>query len=730
MNEIMNSDKESREIFKFRPLAKLIHSIGSELIGNAAAAIFELVKNGYDADADEVKIIFEYNTNDSLKIIIEDDGHGMSFETITGKWLVPATDDKLVRKTSPNKQRIMQGRKGLGRFAAAFLGQELLIESWTETEYSSFFIEWDKFTSEKFLDEVDILIEHKESNRSPGTRIEIVAMEDKYKIWRDKSTIDKLTFELQRLISPFSDIVQSEGNKIDEFSINVSFINCPISDYFGKTIEIKPSEILSYYDYRIFGVIDKNGTASLTYENGVEKITQSEKMTLKFDLPKLGANCGKIYLDLRVYDRDTEAIDNLIGKGLVSSDGSPLGKREAKKLLDQVYGVHVYRNKFRISPYGADGNDWLELDKDRIQNFTLRVSNNQIAGFVTIEGEEDSNLIEKSARDGLKENESYSTFVAQVKLALNQLEIRRLAYRQKSKKGRKSSVMDDVRDLFSFKNMADGIDKKLKQLKVADVAIKEVRQIIQQEAASKDQLLQEIEQKIAVYQGQATLGKITTVLLHEVRKPVQAFNQESGIISNYLKKYKQSANQKYFEEIEISTKNIREQALLLSSLFKRFDPFAITKRGHKKTFNLKVTFDKCFGIFSANFTEGNISCEIFCSDNITIYGWEIDLLICLTNLIENSIYWLADTTDKKIIIKASEDEEGILIDYYDNGSGIKDSYIDGSLIFEPGFSTKSNGTGIGLALAGEAVSRLNGKLKAIKYSNGAHFQLEIRNAAN
>jgi sensor histidine kinase regulating citrate/malate metabolism len=71
-----------------------------------------------------------------------------------------------------------------------------------------------------------------------------------------------------------------------------------------------------------------------------------------------------------------------------------------------------------------------------------------------------------------------------------------------------------------------------------------------------------------------------------------------------------------------------------------------------------------------------------------------------------------------------------LIDYYDNGSGIKDSYIDGSLIFEPGFSTKSNGTGIGLALAGEAVSRLNGKLKAIKYSNGAHFQLEIRNAAN
>ncbi|AUR51343.1 sensor histidine kinase [Aquella oligotrophica] len=727
MNGIINSDKESGTVFKFRPLAKLIHSIGSELIGNAAAAIFELVKNGYDADANEVKIVFEYNDNDSLKIIIEDDGHGMSFDTITGKWLVPATDDKLVRKISPDKRRIMQGRKGLGRFAAAFLGQELLIESCTEAEYSSFFIEWDKFTSEKFLDEVDILIERKESNRSPGTRIEIVAMEDKYKIWQDKSTIDKLTFELQRLISPFSDIVQGEGNKIDEFSINVSFINCPVSDYFGKTIEIKPSEILSYYDYRIFGVIDKDGTASLTYENGVERITQSEIVTFKSDLPKLDTNCGKIYLDLRVYDRDTEAINNLIGKGLVSSDGSPLGKREAKKLLDQVYGVHLYRNKFRISPYGADGNDWLELDKDRIQNFTLRVSNNQIAGFVTIEGEEDSNLIEKSARDGLKENESYDVLVSQIKKALHELEIRRLAYRQKTKRGRKSKIVEDVRDLFSFRTIADNIDKKLKQLSINDSVIKEVRQMIELEAVNKGHLLQDIEQKIAVYQGQATLGKITTVLLHEVRRPIQVFNHEAKVIDFQLKKYDETKNFQHIERLKESGNRFKTQTNFLSKVFKRFDPFASNKRGPKKLFHVSNVFNEIYDFFASMFEQNEIVYEFNCPEGLNIYGWEIDLSICMTNLIENSIYWLNGTLNKKIFINVIDGDDGLEIHYRDNGPGIKDSLIESSVIFEPGFSTKSNGMGIGLALAGEAVSRFNGELKVLSSSEGAYFLLEVKN---
>src|SRR6478736_2495322 len=99
--------------FKIRPAARLIYTIGSDLIGDPYAALVELVKNSYDADAKTVDVIFEYKKIDdkpALSIQIKDDGHGMNYDTVINNWLVPATNDKLKRKHSP-KGRMFQGRK-------------------------------------------------------------------------------------------------------------------------------------------------------------------------------------------------------------------------------------------------------------------------------------------------------------------------------------------------------------------------------------------------------------------------------------------------------------------------------------------------------------------------------------------------------------------------------------------------------------------------------------------
>ena len=99
---------------KIRPAARIIQSIGSELIGDPYAAIIELVKNAYDADATMVEITFNYDVPaERIQIVIKDNGHGMTKEVILEKWLVPATKDKLERKFSP-KGRSFQGRKGIG----------------------------------------------------------------------------------------------------------------------------------------------------------------------------------------------------------------------------------------------------------------------------------------------------------------------------------------------------------------------------------------------------------------------------------------------------------------------------------------------------------------------------------------------------------------------------------------------------------------------------------------
>lgn len=95
----------------FEPTGRLIMSIGKDLIKDIPAAIVELVKNSYDADATYVKITYKKNI-DSIEIIVKDDGHGMSKDTVTGTWMVPSTDYKLRKKISP-KGRVYQGKKVL-----------------------------------------------------------------------------------------------------------------------------------------------------------------------------------------------------------------------------------------------------------------------------------------------------------------------------------------------------------------------------------------------------------------------------------------------------------------------------------------------------------------------------------------------------------------------------------------------------------------------------------------
>ena len=84
-----------------------------------------------------------------------------------------------------------------------------------------------------------------------------------------------------------------------------------------------------------------------------------------------------------------------------------IGVREARKLLDSISGVAIYREGFRVRPYGDSENDWLTLDAKRVQNPTMKIGRNQIAGIIMVDDEESSHLIERSSREGLEENGSF-----------------------------------------------------------------------------------------------------------------------------------------------------------------------------------------------------------------------------------------------------------------------------------------------------------------------------------
>ncbi len=121
-------------ILKFNPRARIIRTIGDQLISGPEAAIVELVKNAYDADASRVIVKFTppLLPNDGT-ITISDNGHGMPLSVIREKWMEPATTAKLLNRKSPGG-RAMMGSKGIGRFAAAKLGKKMALNSTVKTK--------------------------------------------------------------------------------------------------------------------------------------------------------------------------------------------------------------------------------------------------------------------------------------------------------------------------------------------------------------------------------------------------------------------------------------------------------------------------------------------------------------------------------------------------------------------------------------------------------------------
>ena len=141
-----------KKIFKIRPYARLLTMLGDQLIKNEQIALTELIKNSYDADADWVKVSFEdFGENLEVlkdsKIIIEDNGTGMTLETIEKSWMNPATPNKFVEKgkmkRTKKKKRIVQGEKGIGRFAILKLGKKTLIITRPENSNVEYEIDYD-----------------------------------------------------------------------------------------------------------------------------------------------------------------------------------------------------------------------------------------------------------------------------------------------------------------------------------------------------------------------------------------------------------------------------------------------------------------------------------------------------------------------------------------------------------------------------------------------------------
>jgi len=687
-----------------RPRARILRTFGDELISSETVAVIELVKNAYDADATRVLVRFHGPLEIGKgRIEVIDNGHGMSLETIRTAWMEPATLVKKRRSRSEQRGRHVLGEKGIGRFAASRLADRLEVvtrRAAIDREVRVFF-DWSQFDDEqKYLDQIKVPWEEVEPTEiCPGGTIQtlweeseepetselthgtILRMEGLRITWGGDQ-LKTLRTGLSRLISPF--FGQDQVTRNDEFQILLQ-LPAPF-EYLSGIVE--PPEALKSPHYTLKGYIDEIGRYDLTLTlrgcDGQQPIPLTGQFALS-DRPK--PKCGAFKIELRVWDRDQASMSEL-----ACEYGSTIA--DVRRDLDDAAGINIYRDGFRVLPYGEPRNDWLRLDLRRVQNPTLRLSNNQVVGYVLISADDNPLLRDQSNREGLIEGSALDDLRELVKMVLAELETRRYAVRPRRKK-----PTTQPGGLFTDFDLA--AVRELVRRRHPDDA--ELLALVGEKEKDLERRVEEVQEVLARYRRLATLGQLIDTVLHDGRAPLSKISNEVHLGLRDIKRAS-AGNDGLVQRLGQRFGTISTQSDILATIFRKIEPFGGRKRGRPAQVRLEQVIANAFSVLDTEIAEIGAQVSLPESDTqVTVDQAEIQEVII--NLLQNSLYWLRrvprDHRQIAVCVRR-EDPDEVEILFSDSGPGVESEFRE--RIFEPYFSTKPDGVGLGLAIAGEIVS--------------------------
>lgn len=342
--------KFDQENVRFSVDASHISRLGHELVSKQETAVAELIKNAYDADATYVKVVFKNHSSAGGDLVIVDNGLGMGRESLINGFMRISTQDKSDNPRSTLYKRQRAGRKGIGRFSAQRLGNNLEVLTRDESDEKGLKIDidWSKFARAGDLILVSSQIKDV-SDLPVGTQLHIKGLKDGW----SNSQIQRAYRYISDLIQPFPLIYSPKKNKKDP-GFRVEFY-----EELGGKEYLVASEQKSILDNAlavISGHVDKKGDPFVSLECGRHGIHISDE-SMTFD-PRT----------TNVYGHEFESYSSLAGVSFTAyyfiADELPVGsKRIVKNVLKSSGGVRIYRNGFRVLPYGEHHDDWLGLQR-------------------------------------------------------------------------------------------------------------------------------------------------------------------------------------------------------------------------------------------------------------------------------------------------------------------------------------------------------------------------------
>jgi signal transduction histidine kinase len=736
-----------------RPRARLLRTLGEELISNEVVAVIELVKNAYDADATNVLIRFTGPLEPGKgRIEVIDNGFGMELKTVTTVWMEPATPSKRgknIRRTDRYHRRYL-GEKGIGRFASSRLADELEVISRKKGAAKEVYgiFDWRQFDDEnKYLDQILILWEERAPvDLKPGGAIDLIWSADGKlppPSMREHGTVLRMTglkqtweaehFEdlrraLARLVSP-----QFAKNELEDkdpgFEVELSLP--PELSQFSSKVEQPP--ILKHPHYVVRGSVAANGSFNINYKvlaEGLQKSASGQFARVKdakgrFDLRNIKEindakdkpeetkpiECGPLDVELRVWDRDE------LGNVVQKTDSTI---QDVRRDLDAVAGINIYRDGFRVLPYGEPQDDWLRLDLRRVQNPTLRLSNNQIYGVVHISADQNPKLKDQSNREGLDENQAMDDLRDVMVEVLSRLETLRYAARPRTKtKG--GRPVGGLFSGFDLKPIAEYVAQRLPKDKQAKELLEKTEQALGGQ-------LKEIQTVLGRYQRLATLGQLIDHVLHEGRQPIASINSEAALGLEDAHRAKNNGVD-FITKAASRFRVIRKQGDVLSIAFKRMEPFGGRRRGRPAQLYLEAIIEDAFAVFSEDLARLKVKTTLPRTQTLVRLD-PAEIQEVIINLLQNSLYWLEHVKESKREILVSVERKGadhVDIIFSDSGRGVPPENRE--LIFEPYFSTKPEGVGLGLSIVGEIVTDYyEGSLELLQRGplKGANFLISLK----
>ena len=685
-----------------RPRARILRTFGDELISSETVGVIELVKNAYDADATRVVVRFEAPLQVGQgKIEVLDNGHGMSLDTIKGAWMEPATLVRMHSPRSEKRRRRVLGEKGIGRFAASRLAAclEVVTRRAGMTREIRVFFDWSQFDDDrKYLDQIEVPWEEVEPREiclggsimvlwqgsdkpNPSEPIygTIMRMQGLRTTWGRDQFVGLRT-GLSRLISPF--IGRGDTSPDGDFQIGLQ-LPPPFDDLSGW---VGPPEALRSPHYSLQGHVDKTGHYDLTVR--LRGDDREKSITGQFTPPDgRTPQCGPFDVELRVWDRDQTSMYEL-----AQDFGATLS--DVRRDLDSAAGINIYRDGFRVLPYGEPGNDWLRLDSRRVQNPTLRLSNNQVVGYVLISADDNPLLRDQSNREGLIEGPALHDLRELIIKVLAELESRRYDVRP-----RREKPMGKPGGLFTDFDIA-GIHERIRQSYPDDT---ELLTLVGEKSKDLERRVEEVQEVVARYRRLATLGQLIDTVLHDGRAPLSKIGNEAHLALRGIKRASRDAK-KLIRQLEQRLGAIHTQSGVLATVFRKIEPFGGRRRGRPVPVALEKAIADAFSVLDSEIAEIGAKVTLPTSDTKTTAD-QAEIQEVIINLLQNSLYWLREVpkTSREIAVsvnRKSPDEVRIL--FSDSGPGVEPEFRE--RIFDPYFSTKPDGVGLGLTIAGEIVS--------------------------